>query len=91
MAFNKTFTASVGPADGIKYSAQANARFNIGALNAANNGWIPEKGQAAIASACSEQSGCDDGGLIGLPEFNSASISGAFHCQSRRRSFAIAA
>src|SRR5262249_32141614 len=36
------------------------------------DGWIPEKGQAAIASACSEQSGCDDGGLIGRPEFNSA-------------------
>ena len=29
--------------------------------------------------------------LIGTPEFNSASMSGAFHCQSRQRSVAIAA
>ena len=36
-AFNQTYTASVGPADGIKYSAMANARFNIAALNAATN------------------------------------------------------
>jgi hypothetical protein len=29
--------------------------------------------------------------LIGSPEFNSAAMSGATHCQPRRRSLAIAA
>src|SRR5512135_1173272 len=55
------------------------------------NGWIPEKCHAAIVSSCSEVSGCDAGGLIGTPEFNSASMSGAFHCQCRWRSVAIVA
>ncbi|HMB08357.1 MAG TPA: PAS domain S-box protein, partial [Isosphaeraceae bacterium] len=54
-------------------------------------GWIPEKCYAAIASDCSEGSGCAIGGLITASEFNSASMSGAAHCQSRRRSRAIAA
>jgi hypothetical protein len=54
-------------------------------------GWVPEKSHAAIASVCSEDSGCGAGGLIAAPEFNSATMSGALHVQSRRRSSPIAA
>jgi hypothetical protein len=53
-------------------------------------GRIPEKCYAAIVSFCPEDSCCVAGGLIGTPEFNSATMSGGSYRQSRRRSIAIA-
>src|SRR5512142_1935157 len=86
------FQEAIIDADGSVIATDAACKEGVDlAYNGVWGGWIPEKCYAAIASGCSEGSGCAIGGLITASAFNSASMSGAAHCQSRRRSRAIAA